>query len=249
MTQPSSDEVLSILIHAPSKHGKSSLAFTAPMPMVIFDAEGSTKFIRTAGWQGPTIRKISWDPMRDAPPRYDGTWDVAIVKVTNWETLITAYQHLQHSPHDFISVVVDSITEAQRRLKKNLRGTEQMQMQDWGNLLMKMDDLIRGLRDLTLLDNTVRCVVFVAETREKNGKYRPYMQGQIEVSLPYWVDVCGYLQLRQVLDDPNGQPTGKQTELTVVPNDLYEAGERVQGRLPDVIASPRIDDIISVIYG
>ncbi len=247
MTQ--SDEVISALIHGPSKHGKSSLTFSGPLPLLSIDAEGSTKFIRTAGYGGKPIKKIKWNPLESAPPQYDGTWEVCVASVTNWESLQQSYQHMRYSSHQFASLSLDSITEVQRRLKKNLRGTEQMQLQDWGTLLTKMDDLIRGMRDLTLEDNTIRCVTFVAESRMKEGKWRPYMQGQIETSMPYWVDLCGYLQQRTLVDDENGQATGKQTELTIVPNEFYEAGSRVQDLLPDVIANPRLDDIMSVIYG
>src|SRR5690606_26908540 len=131
----------------------------------------------------------------NAPPVYDGTWDIAVVTTRQWCDFQQTAQWLASGQHSFASIVVDSITEIQRRLKKNLVGTEQMKMQDWGALLTTMDDVIRGLRDLTVDPyNPARVTMFIAETRQGgDGKWRPYMQGQIAISLPYWVDICGYL--------------------------------------------------------
>ena len=66
-------ETLSFLIHGPSKSGKSTLGATAPAPVLILDAEGSTKFL--------PIAKVEWDPISQAPPIYDGTWTHCIVVV------------------------------------------------------------------------------------------------------------------------------------------------------------------------
>jgi hypothetical protein len=225
---PAQYECLSLLIHAGSKIGKSTLSATAPCPILVLDAEGSWRFI--------PLRKVYWDPFTGPPPQYDGTWDACVVHVRMWETVQMAYAYLTQWPHSFVSVVVDSITEIQRRCKENLKGTEALRIQDWGVLLSRMDAVIRGFRDLTLMPGlAVRCVVFVAETRETSGKWRPYMQGQIAVSLPYWVDICGYL-FPTFLQDGNGQATQEVRQLLITPLDpRYEAGERVQGRLGSVI--------------
>lgn len=246
---------MSALIHAPSKVGKSSLASTAPPPICVFDVEGSWKFIRTAGFRGKPLRRWGgsegfWDPLRTAPPRHDGTWDFAVVNVRDWQTLEMGYAHLLQSAHDFTSVVTDSVTEAQRKLKTNLRGMEQMRIQDWGDLLVRMDKWIRDVRDLTLIPtNPVRCAVFIAETEMKDGKWRPAMQGQIGRALPYWVDVCGYLYTR-LEADANGQATVKVKELLIMSDHpQFEAGERVQGLLGDVVTSPNLSDMMITVFG
>ncbi len=243
------DQTLSLLMHARSKVGKSTLASTAPGPVLVIDAEGSWKFIGTKGHGGPRIRKITWNPARDAPPRADGTWDVCRVSVTDWTTLSQVYGWLLNAPHDFRSIVMDSISELQRRLKANLVGTEQMKIQDWGSLLTRMDAMIRGFRDLTLLAAPygVQVAVFIAESREDKGVWTPYMQGQISVSLPYWMDVVGFLYVDNVLD-ANGQPTGTERRLLVAPHPQYVTGERVQGVLGDIISQPNITTMLTTIY-
>lgn len=216
---------ISVLIHGGSKLGKSTLTGTAPKPILVLDAEGSWRFI--------PIRKTYWDPDVGPPPAYDGTWDACVVNVQRWDTVENVYRWVTQYQTPFTSVVVDSITELQRRLKQNLVGTEAMKMQDWGVLLAKMDDKIRGYRDLTLIPQiSVRCVVFVAETRQRHtdNKWVPFMQGQIGVALPYWMDLVGYMYPDWERDE-NGQPTREVRKLWIAPHPEYEAGERVQGRL------------------
>lgn len=215
---------LSLLVHALSKKGKSSLSSTAPKPALVLDAEGSWRFI--------PVRQKHWDPYTEQPPVYDGTWDVCVVHVREWGVVEYVYAWLtQRVDMPFVSVVIDSITELQRRCKENLKGTDSMKIQDWGDLLTRMSNTIRNYRDLCLIKEiAVRCVVFVAETKEINGRWVPSMQGQIASALPYWVDVCGYLY-PAYLEDTNGQLTIEVRKLWVGPHPQFEAGERVQGRL------------------
>jgi hypothetical protein len=222
------DQRLSILIHAETKRGKSSLSSTAPKPVLVLDAEGSWRFIN--------MRKIYWNPQVETPPVYDGTWDACIVHVREWATVDLVYQYLLQWPLPFVSVVIDSITEVQRRCKANLKGTDAMRIQDWGVLLSVMDATIRGFRDLTLMPNVnVRCVVFISETRTNEfGKMVPYLQGQIATSLPYWCDVCLFLRAEYETDN-NGQATKLIRRGCIEPNDRYEAGQRVGGVLGECI--------------
>lgn len=228
MTTFETHQRLSLLVHAGSKVGKSTLSATAPKPILVLDAEGSWRFI--------PLRQVHWNPALGPPPDHDGTWDACVVSVNEWGTIEQVYHYLTQYRTAFVSVVIDSITEVQRRCKHNLVGSEAMKIQDWGVLLNRMDGVIRGFRDLGLRPElTVRCVMFIAETRQSQaGKWVPYMQGQIAVSLPYWVDVCGYLY-PDLVPDANGQPTREVRRLWITPHQQYEAGERVQGRLGGVL--------------
>jgi hypothetical protein len=228
-TNFSTHQRMSWLIHGFSKKGKSTLAATAPKPVLVLDAEGSWRFIPG--------RVRYWDPMKETPPEWDGSWDICVVHITEWAQVDMVYRYLTQWVHlQFVSVVIDSITEIQRRCKANLKGTEAMKIQDWGVLLSLMDWTIRGFRDLCLMPQlNVRCVVFVSETMEgQMGRLIPAMQGQIARSLPYWVDVCGFLFVDWDRD-ANGQATREIRRLQIGPHAQYEAGERVQGRLGTVL--------------
>jgi hypothetical protein len=93
-------ETLSILIHADSKVGKTTLAATAPPPLLILDAEGGSKFL--------PIRKHVWDPKAGGPPAHDGTWDACVVIVRDFETIRMVYQWLQSGQHQFVGCSVRS---------------------------------------------------------------------------------------------------------------------------------------------
>ena len=89
--------------------------------------------------------------------------------------------------------------------------------------------------------------MFVAETVEKSGKWRPAMQGQIASSLPYWVDICAYAYQTRLPDD-DGNLTRKAVNLFIGQHDSFESGERVAGLLPDNIVNPSISDMMATIY-
>lgn len=232
---------LSVLIFGSAKVGKTTAGATAPHPALILDAEGGTKFLPG--------RIVGWDPNTHAPPIADGTWDICIAHVTNWRTVQRAYEWLTQSQHPFKSLTIDSITEIQRRCKANMiSGDDQMKIQDWGVLLTRMDTVIRGFRDLANMpEQPIQVVVFIAETHNRDGKWRPYMQGAIAGSLPYLVDISGYIYA-QPLVGTDGSETGIIRRLFITPHPQYETGERVQGRLPGVIDNPNITDMFNTVY-
>jgi len=246
---------LSMLVHAASKIGKTTLGATAPFPALEMDAEGGSKFLPGSEYLmrvlGRPVRIIYWDPAQP-PPVWDGTWDIAVVRVHSWNVVQAVYRWLVTGKHQFQSIIVDSISEIQRRAKTELIGLEQMKIQQWGQLLTVMDNVIRGFRDLTNDPyNPVRVAIFIAETREnQKGKYIPYMQGQISIALPYWMDIVGYLYVDQVLSvDSNGQQVqSAMRRLLVAPHPQFEAGERVQGLVGPVIDEPNISAILEKVY-
>lgn len=227
---------LSTVIHADSKIGKSTLACTAPPPLVVFDVEGSTKFL--------PMRVVPWDPKRGGPPAWDGTWEACMVIVNDFDTLVHGRTWLESGQHHFRSIVVDSISEMQRKLKDVISPAAKFLQDDWGELLRRMDFELRGFRNLTLHPlNPMLMAVFVAETRLEEGRYIPSVEGGIRRNLPYWFDLVGYLQSSQVRDaagapafDPTtGEPYEVRTLLTRNINPLYYAGQRVQGRVPAIL--------------
>lgn len=238
---------LSTLIHAEAKVGKSTFGGTSPPPILIFDAEGSTKFL--------PLRMIPWDPMRQPPPMYDGTWDAAVVVVHSIDYMTEAHRWLMTGQHHFRSLVVDSISEIQRKLRNKLYGTEQLKQQHWGQLLAIMDMLIRDFRNLT--QHPIKpfyTVTFIAETKLSNGKWGPSMQGAIANQLPYFVDVVGYLYAEPVVNsagqqqyDQRGNPEFVR-RLLIGPSSQFVTGERVQARLPYVIDHPSVRDMLVTIF-
>lgn len=223
-----------MLVHGASKAGKSWLGATAPAPRLVLDAEGGQKWTPGA--------KTYWDPV-NPPPAYDGTWETCICIVRDYATVQRAYQWLATGQHHFRSIVIDSISEIQKRAKDSIAGLEAPTERQWGELLAHMERLIRDFRDLTLHPaNPVAAVVVIAFTRNMDGKYKPYVQGQLAVTMPYFLDVIGYLYV-QPLEDGS-----EMRRLLVVNHPQFEAGERVGGRLGAVVDNPNVEQMIRTIY-
>jgi len=184
------DRGLTVLVHGETGSGKSSFAVTAPYPRLLLDIESGYRFL--------PITKVMWDPMREAPPVADGTWDTVVVVVHNYNTVLKVYEWLSTGQHQFRSLIIDSISELQVRFFDQLAGDEQLKMQQWGEVLRKMGGLLRNIRDLTTHPtNPLEAVVLTAMTRQdKDGVFRPYLQGQLAVMAPYLYDILGAIAVR-----------------------------------------------------
>lgn len=234
---------LSILVHSDTKVGKSTFANTAPAPRLLLDAEAAYRFLPG--------KKVFWDPMTEAPPEYDGEWETCVTIIRTYGHLSRAYEWLNSGQHPFVSVIIDSISEVQTKCKDDLAADGRMSIQLWGDLLTQMERLVRGFRDLTEHPTRpIQAVVITAMTQQRDGKYRPYVQGQLQVKLPYFLDLIMYMYVETVQDpnDPTAAPTKTRRGLTV-PHVQFEAGERLQGRLPEIVDEPNIPTMLDMVFG
>lgn len=177
------------VFHGESGAGKSTLAGTAPAPKLWLDCEGGGAKVRA---NRPII---VWDPLTEPAPKWDGKWQCCIVRVLDWKTLNAAYEHLRSGKHEFKSVILDSLTEAQKRLVDNVAGTDQPSLPQWGTIGRHLEDMVRKLRDLTMMDNSIECVICVCLSDKRDGFTRPNLRGQIEMTLPQYYDIVGYVNV------------------------------------------------------
>ena len=129
----------------------------------------------------------------EPPPKNDGTWDACFVQIRDWKTFFAAYQWLQSGQHEFKSVILDSLTELQKRLVDEVSGIEAPTLQDWGVIGRNFEDIIRKFRDLTFPGDNPVSVLFICLSHLRDKETRPYLKGAIELTLPAFVDVVGYL--------------------------------------------------------
>ena len=236
---------LTVMVYGESKVGKSTFAVTAPYPRLMLDVEGGHRFL-------PIIVKY-WDPLREEPPVADGTWDTCVVQVRDYQDVIKAYQWLQSGKHQFKSLIIDSISELQVKCMDSIAGSEQMKMQQWGELLRHMGGLLRDLRDLTMhATNPLEAVVLTAMARpSQDGRQRPYLQGQLAIQAPYFYDILGAITIEEMQNPDPLQPPYKVRKMYVERTNQYEAGERVQGRLGSIVQQENlsIERMLDMIFG
>jgi hypothetical protein len=239
------DRSLTIMVYGESKVGKSSFAVTAPYPRLMLDVEGGHRFL--------PINIKYWDPLTEEPPLADGTWDTVVVKVNDYDVVMKAFQWLQSGKHQFKSLIIDSISELQVKCMDNIAGTEQMKMQQWGELLRHMGALLRDLRDLTMHPTQpLEAVVLTAMARKgQDGVYRPYLQGQLAIQAPYFYDILGAITVETEPNPDPMQPPYKVRRMYVERTPEWEAGERVQGRLGKVVQQQDlgVERMLDMVFG
>ncbi len=182
---------LKLVVHGEWGSGKSTLGDTAPGPRLILDAEG--------GVQDTPSRKIEWDPRLTIPEL--GPDDSAVVTVYDVDALNKVHQWITQADHPFKSIIVDSLTEVQMRLKRRIKPPGQRMMQnDWGELTDRTMGMIETFRDYTLGVHPVDVVVLICGTAEKGAEHpvlRPMLQGSAAEKILGQVDVGTYLSVEQ----------------------------------------------------
>lgn len=232
------DRSMSLVIFGESGVGKSYLADTAPGPRLVLDAEGGVRFTPS--------KKVMWNP-KDPLPKVEET---AVVPVHELSDVQLAYQWLNQGKTPFKSVIIDSLTEVQLTAKTAIAGTGGMQIQSWGALLDRVDNLVRSFRNLTFHPlYPLECVVFVCGAMEvgaANPVTRPMLQGKMANWLPYRADIVTYLGMSR---DGDGQAV--RTALFDPINNIAAKARRREpvATLGATMESPTIPQIIDAAYG
>lgn len=236
---------LTMMVYGESKVGKSTFAVTAPYPRLMLDVEGGHRFL--------PINVKYWNPLSEEPPAADGTWDTCVVVVHDYDTVLKAYQWLQAGQHHFKSLIIDSISELQVKLFDKIAGTEALKMQQWGEILRHMGSLLRDLRDLTMHPTApLEAIVLTAmASPDKDGRFHPYLQGQLKVQAPYFYDILGALAVEEFPNPDPMQPPYKVRRMYVERTNKYEAGERVQGRLGPIVEQENlgVERMLDLVFG
>lgn len=233
------DRFLSIVIYGESKVGKTWLASSAPKPILFLDSEaGGMRFVPG--------RKIKWDPISEDPPEYDESWDICRVVVNNSKVLDSARDWIASGRVPFRSIVVDSLTEFQSRYKRELNPSRNGAFKNlgytgWGQMLVKLEDLIVQLRDIGDRYEHIECVVFVLGSDLRAGQRLPLLDGKMQNIISYKVDATGYLTVEYDED-------GNQIRLLqLTPTDTVHAGNRLGGLIEDYIWSPNLTKMVDTL--
>lgn len=181
---------LSVLLHGFHGTGKSTLASKTPGPRLVLDAEGGSNWLEG--------KKVYWTDLSSPPPKVDADTTV-IVNVVNVAALEDAWAWLNRGQHSFNTVILDSLSEMQKRFVDRIAGTAQMQQQQWGELLRTLEKVVRDIKDLKIHPVTpVEAVVVVCGSQKKEGEpVGPQLQGALANSIPFYFDLVGFCTLAQ----------------------------------------------------
>jgi hypothetical protein len=212
----------------------------------MLDIEGGHRFLNA------NIRY--WNPYTEAPPVADGTWDTCVVIVNDYDTVLKAYEWLRSGQHQFKSLIIDSISELQVKLFDKLAGNEQVKMQQWGEVLRNLGNFMRNVRDLTTHPTApLEAIVLTAMARidKTDNRYHPYLQGQLATIAPYLYDLVGAMVIETHQSPDPTQPPYKVRRMYVEGTDMYEAKERVSGRLGSIVEQDNlnIEQMLNIVFG
>lgn len=245
---------LCLLVHGESGAGKSWLGHTTPGPRLVLDAEGGSRFARKMTDDGKAVRikRVAWNP-QDPPPE-PGEWEACTVAVQDFGTLEQVFAWLNTGKHPFKSVVLDSLTEIQKRCKDAIKNeglgqgqgeAEDMNERRWGILLDRMEKLVRDFRDLVFHPvHPLESVVLIALTHEKTAKFKPAIQGGLATSLPGYLDVIGYLAS---YTDEDGE---EHRQMLVRNHERYQAKDRthvIAETYGGVVPDPNVETLLGVL--
>lgn len=234
------ERAISMLVHGPAGVGKSTFGVSGPVPRLLMDSENSSRWVRQ--------RKKRWDPLTEAPPVWDGTWELCVVKMTNWDVAKKVLEWIVSGQHPFRSVSVDSISELQMKAMTEISNGKAMKTQDWGVLLQNMGGFLRTLRDV--IDDGgqgIEAMTLVSTSKkDANGVLKPYLQGQLASQVPYLFDMTAYLYVDQ-FTNPQTNAIEEHRVLFTGTHPEYEAKSR-PSEFPPMVYDPTIDKVLDLLF-
>jgi len=248
-------QTASFLVYGETKHGKSSLLATMPTPCVILDIEGKWQFFQgrpNPNRDGEPFRLKLWNPA-EAPPKADGTWDIAIVKVTSAAVLAQTLPWLDRTDHPFVSIGLDSLTVGQEQGIEAIRKVdEDFRIQDWGAIRRRvLSDTSRIMTRVSDPSNPLRVFAATAHSVFKDGKHRPAMQGGIQGRLPFSFDAIVFMK-KALMKNEQGMIADDAASVfraLVKTHPLYVTGSNFEDRFNQAAYdNPNLTQIMRLIF-
>lgn len=177
-----------MLVYGESGVGKTTLAGSADLvpemrKILVIDIEGGLLSIKN---------------------RYPS---VESVRVTSWEKMQEVYNYLYAGGHGYSTVIVDSLTEAQKmsmdRVMRKLveeheeRSADVPGIREWNINIEQTRKFVRSFRDLPL--NTIFTALPRTDKNERTGASRtkPSLSGKVADEVAAFLDVVAYLYTKE----------------------------------------------------
>lgn len=231
--QASATGGIKALVYGPAGMGKTMLCATLPAPVIISAESGllSLRPQNIARVFGENAQGISYD--------------IPVIEVKTVQDLTEAYNWFTTSPQagNFQSIALDSLSEIAEVVLNNAKRQVKDPRQAYGELLEKMETLIRLFRDLPN-KNVVMMAKMESYKEELTGvvKYGPSMPGsKLGQKLPYFFDEVFRLGVNK--DQQGASYRFLQTQ----PDLQFEAKDR-SGSL-DPVEFPNLTYVFNKIIG
>jgi DNA polymerase III delta prime subunit len=165
--------------------------------------------------------------------------DIDVWTIEGWKDLEEAYEFLRKGDHAYKSVVIDSLTEAQKKLHEHIIREfpgkrrdygDLMSQSDWGYAIDRMRKMCRAFRDLPMN------VVFIALDQQEQGEdevlTKPALSGKtLSAELLGWVDAAIYCP---------GPQKDDEGELRYVGQTVPAKGRMAKLRVPAGVNPPSV---------
>lgn len=179
-----------------------------------------------------------------------------VVRVKSWDEMQAVYAELYEGLHDYRTVVIDSLTEAQLfNMDEVMKKLEEMDperankqediasMLEWQKNAKQIRKFVRAFRDLPM---TVIFTALLNDNKDKmTGKVvrMPMLPGKLGRQIPGMFDIVGFLSVKELeeYDEP-------QRVLQTVTTEGVIAKDR-SGKLPPAIIDPTMQKIYDYAIG
>ena len=186
-------------IHGWGGAGKTWLAHTLPGPRLALETEMGA--FDTADREDREVRITLWDPLTEPVPTGLEAKDTVVVGIRDLTKIGAVMALLEGGQHPFESLILDSFTEMQDMLKRNVASPGEQynpnatfDMQAWGRLKNHGSMMLRDLRDLTWPDAIKPInVAVVMYSDDESVPAVPLLEGGIRKAMNGWFDLVGYL--------------------------------------------------------
>src|SRR5258706_9152864 len=221
-----------LLIYGESGVGKTTLAGSG-------DAVPQMRKVLILDIEGGTLS------LKDLYP------DVETVRIKSWADMQSVYEELYEGNHDFNTIVIDSLTEAQKMSMDKImrRLVEEHQERDadvpgireWNINIEQTRKFVRSFRDLPV--NSIFTALCKTDKNQFTGvsRRKPYLSGKVADEVAGFLDIVAYLY--------NVDYEGENIRALLCAATQDTVAKDRTNKLPQVMQQPTMSTIWNVVKG